>query len=230
MRGSLQVDIWALGVVFAQLCTLKPVTVALLAEEAVRALLDSVRAAHGDELARLAALMLTRDADHRATARTMLMQPGMVPAALAAAVAAPAASVTPSVQQAFAETTALPWMRLAQIKGLSWDQAEGAAHLKVCRVSATDHAFAIPELWAMIASAGGDNAQLQQQFEIVSAVLLRDSHRALQFTNRIRDLDTKYAVPLRGCHVHPRRRGGSCGAKELGAAGRNRRRGGLRHG
>ena len=193
MRGSLQVDIWALGVVFAQLCTLTSVTMALLTEDAVRALLDSVRAAHGNELARLAALMLTRDVARRATARTMLMQPRIAPAALAAAAAAPAAAVTPSVMQAFAEATAAPWMRLAQLKGLSWGQAEGATHLKVCRVSAKDTAFAIPELWAMIASAGGDNAQLQQQFEIVSAVLLRDSHRALQFTNRIRDLDTKYA-------------------------------------
>ena len=162
-------DIWALGVVFAQLCTLKPVTMALLTEDALRALLDSVRAAHGDELARLVALMLTRDAARRATARTLLLQPGIAPGA-----AAVPASVTPSVKTAFAEVTAAPWMRLAQLEGLPWGQAEGAAHLKVCRVNAKDHAFAIRELWTMIASAGGDNAQLQQRFEILSAVLLRD--------------------------------------------------------
>ena len=190
-------DVWALGVVLAQLCTLQPVTMALLTEDAVRALLDAVRAAHGVELARLVALMLTRDAARRATARTMLRQPGIAPVAAAAA-----ASVTPSVKQAFAEVTAAPWMRMAQLQGLPWGQAEGATHLKVCRVSATDHTVAIRALWGMIASAGGDNARLQQRYEILSAVLLRDSHRALQFTNRVRDLDTKYAG-LHGAAAHP---------------------------
>ena len=75
--------------------------------------------------------------------------------------------------------------------------------VKVGRVTPAAHPTAVRAVWDMIGGAGGANGQLEERYEMTHAVLTRHSHRALQFSNRKQDLDTKYEGLHTAASAHP---------------------------
>ena len=97
-----------------------------------------------------------------------------------------------------------PWMRLSRLTeaGLSWSLAKGAPHIKICSVDSAANPLTVQALWDTITAVGGSNLALPSKYSIVGATLLRDTHRAMQFSNKLRDLGTKYSG-LKGNSKHP---------------------------
>ena len=112
---------------------------------------------------------------------------------------------TPSMHAAITGATSGPWMCLTKIKGLATSALLGGSeHAKASDVTTAEaDEVAVRAIWELICAAGGENVHLEEQFELVHAKIVRDSHRAIQFTNKIKDLETKYTGLSGGDAAHP---------------------------